>query len=188
MLKPDLRLHYIQLRKDLSEEQIAASSLAIANKLLELPIWDFDYFHLFLPISEKKEIDTSLVLSILQGKDKNVIISKMQGESLIHFLLTDNTLLIKNKWNVPEPISGIRMDPAQIEVVFVPLLAFDVCGNRVGYGKGYYDRFLKECNADVIKVGLSLFEAEKEIEDVIESDIPLDYCVTPNEIYTFSST
>ncbi|MGB5667041.1 MAG: 5-formyltetrahydrofolate cyclo-ligase [Maribacter sp.] len=186
MLKSDLRLNYNKLRNKLSADQIADSSITIANKLLLLPIWDFDNFHLFLPISEKNEIDTTLILSILQGKDKNVFLPKMQGDSLIHFLLTDNTVLIKNKLNVPEPVNGIAVDPSQIDVVFIPLLAFDVFGNRVGYGKGFYDRFLKECRTDVIKIGLSLFEAEKEITDVVETDIPLDYCVTPKKTYTFS--
>lgn len=77
------------------------------------------------------------------------------------------------------------MEPKKIEVVFVPLLAFDKQGNRVGYGKGFYDRFLKQCKTDVVKIGLSLFDAEEEIEDVLENDIPLDYCITPNKIHEF---
>ena len=69
--------------------------------------------------------------------------------------------------------------------MFIPLLAFDNKGNRVGYGKGYYDNFLSKCTPDVIKIGLSFFEASDEITDVFESDIALDYCVTPNTIYQF---
>jgi 5-formyltetrahydrofolate cyclo-ligase len=70
-------------------------------------------------------------------------------------------------------------------VVFVPLLAFDKQGNRVGYGKGFYDRFLANCKPETIKIGLSFFEVENEIADVFNNDIELDYCVTPNKIYTF---
>lgn len=185
MLKSDLRLLYTKLRKDLSSKQITDYSLQLANSSLELPIWNFDYYHLFLPITDKKEIDTSFLLSILQGRDKHVLLPKMKGDDLTHFLLTDSTTLKTNKWNVPEPVDGILVESSNIDVVFVPLLAFDKQGNRVGYGKGFYDRFLQQCKKDVVKIGLSLFDAEEEIEDVFENDIPLDYCITPNKIYEF---
>lgn len=188
MLKSELRLLYLKQRKDLQEKQLADLSLLISNHVLKLPMWSFSFFHLFLPILEKNEIDTSYILTILQGKDKNVVLPKMLGDNLLHYLLTDNTLIRKNTWNVPEPVDGILIDPSQLDVVFIPLLAFDVKGNRVGYGKGYYDRFLMQCKADVIKIGLSLFEAVDEITDVSESDIPLDYCITPEKIYDFSVT
>ena len=188
MLKSDLRLLYTKLRKELSSQEIADYSLQIANRALELPIWNFDYYHLFLPITDKKEIDTSFLLSILQGRDKHVILPKMEGDDLIHLLLTDNTTLKTNKWNVPEPVDGFSVEPNKIEVVFVPLLAFDKQGNRVGYGKGFYDRFLKQCKPDVVKIGLSLFDAAASIEDVFENDIPLDYCITPNKIYKFQES
>ena len=97
-------------------------------------------------------------MSILQGRDKNIILSKMvANHQLKHFLLTDNTLIKKNKWNVPEPVDGFEIDANKIDVVFIPLLAFDDQGHRVGYGKGYYDAFLASCKPDVIKVGLSFF-------------------------------
>jgi len=186
MLKKDLRLKFSSQRQSLSITDISNFSLAISNRLLKLPIWHFNYYHIFLSIEEKKEVDTSYLLSILQGKDKNIIISKMQTEQeLVHFLLTDATRIKKNKWNVPEPVDGIEVNPTKIEVVFIPLLAFDNKGNRVGYGKGYYDNFLSKCKPDVIKIGLSFFEASEEISDVFESDIALDYCVTPNTIYQF---
>ncbi len=185
MLKSDLRLLYTKFRKELSSQQIVDYSLQLANLVLELPIWNFDYYHLFLPITDKKEIDTSFLLSILQGRDKHVILPKMEGDDLTHFLLTDNTTLKTNKWSVPEPVDGILVESSKIDVVFIPLLAFDKQGNRVGYGKGFYDRFLQQCKKDVVKIGLSLFDAEEEIEDVFENDIPLDYCITPNKIYEF---
>ncbi|MBT8315111.1 MAG: 5-formyltetrahydrofolate cyclo-ligase [Maribacter sp.] len=188
MLKSDLRLLYTKYRNEFSSKKLADSSLRIANRTLELPIWDFDYYHLYLPITAKKEINTSFLLSVLQGRDKHIIVPKMDGDHLSHFLLTDNTILQTNKWNVPEPVNGIMVEPEKIEVIFLPLLAFDKQGNRVGYGKGYYDRFLKQCKSDVVKIGLSLFDAEEEIEDVIENDIAMDYCITPNKTYKFSGS
>ena len=104
---------------------------------------------------------------------------------MTHFLLTDNTKIKKNEYNIPEPVDGIEVPAKKLEVVFVPLLAYDKKGNRVGYGKGFYDQFLSDCQPDVIKIGLSFFEPEEEISDIFEGDVQLDYCVTPKEIYTF---
>ena len=98
----------------------------------------------------------------------------------------DNTKIKKNQYNIPEPIDGIEVPSNKIDVVFVPLLAFDKKGHRVGYGKGFYDKFLSECKPDVIKIGLSFFEPEELITDVFEGDVKLDYCVTSNEVYFFS--
>lgn len=175
------------MRKQLSEDETEEMSLAITNQLLKLPIWDKTYFHIFLPITEHHEIDTELVLHLLSGKDKEIIISKTVFEtcSMVHYLLTDNTKIKKNKYNIPEPVDGIEIPSKKIEVVFVPLLAFDKEGHRVGYGKGFYDKFLSECQTETIKIGLSFFEAEEVIEDVHEGDMQLDYCVTPNTIYEF---
>ena len=189
MKKNDLRIKYKKLRQEFSSEEIEEKSLEIANNLLNLPIWDYSYFHLFLSISEKKEIDTEPILHILQGKDKNIVVSKTDFENfrLTNYLLTDSTILRKSKYGIPEPVDGIEVPPAKIEVVFVPLLAFDEKGNRIGYGKGFYDRFLSSCTGETIKVGLSFFEAEPRISEVSEEDIPLDFCVTPTKFYRFKS-
>lgn len=186
MLKKELRLSYLQLRYELSSETISNYSLEIANSLLDLPVWTYNYYHLFLSITENNEIDTSFILSILQGKDKNIVLPKvLENKGLIHYLLTDSTVLRKNKWNIPEPEDGLEVSPLKIDVVFIPLLAFDKQGYRVGYGKGFYDKFLKECREDVVKIGLSLFEPVDKISDIEKHDISMDYCVTPKEVYTF---
>ena len=187
MHKKELRSKYKSLRASLSENEIEEKSLAIANKLLALPIWEKTYFHVFLPIIEQKEVDTEVILHLLAGKDKEIIVSKSDFESrkMTHFLLTDATKIKKNDYNIPEPIDGIEIPTSKIEVVFVPLLAFDKKGNRVGYGKGFYDRFLSECNPETIKIGLSFFDPEELISDVNDDDIRLNYCVTPNTVFSF---
>lgn len=187
MPKKELRKHYKELRNRLTNELIEAKILAIANRLLQLDIWDKIYYHLFLSIEEQKEIDTEFILQILAGKDKEIVVSKSDFDTLemTHFLLTDNTKFKKNEYNIPEPVDGLEVPVTKIDVVFVPLLAFDVKGNRVGYGKGFYDKFLSNCKPETIKIGVSFFEAEEKIEDVSENDIRLNYCVTPEKIYTF---
>lgn len=188
MFKKDLRKKYKDLRATLSQETIEDQSLAIANRLLSLDIWDKTYFHLFLTIEEQKEIDTEFILQILAGKDKEIVVSKSDFSTLemTHYLLTDNTKFKKNNYNIPEPIDGLEVPVSKIDVIFVPLLAFDVKGNRVGYGKGFYDKFLANCKPETITIGLSLFEAEETIDDVSENDIQLNFCVTPNKTYSFS--
>lgn len=187
MKKNQLRLKYKKLREEISPEDLEERSLDIANNLLNLPIWDYSYYHLFLSISEKREVNTEAILHILHGKDKNVVVSRSDFEDykLTNYLLTDSTVLKTNKWGIPEPVDGVEIPPKKIEVVFIPLLAFDKKGNRIGYGKGFYDRFLSSCTGKTVKVGLSLFEAEPVISEVSEDDIPLDYCVTPTKIYAF---
>jgi 5-formyltetrahydrofolate cyclo-ligase len=187
MLKKDLRQKYKGKRQELNEVEIEDLSLAIANKVLSLPIWDKTYFHVFLPIAEHKEVNTEYILHLLSGKDKEIVISKSDftSRNMTHFLLTDNTKIKKNEYNIPEPVEGLEVPTHKIEVVFVPLLAFDKTGHRAGYGKGFYDKFLTECKPETIKIGLSFFECEEKIEDVFESDVKLDYCLTPNGVYKF---
>ncbi|TDQ33087.1 5-formyltetrahydrofolate cyclo-ligase [Zeaxanthinibacter enoshimensis] len=188
MLKKGLRNQYTKLRLSMDPETLDKASLSIANQLLKIPVWDHQYYHLFLQIAEKKEIDTSYILTLLQGRDKDVVIPRMGDQNqLQHILLTDSTKLVKNKWNIPEPVKGLQVPVEDIDVVFIPLLAFDTRGHRVGYGKGFYDIFLAACRPETVKIGLSLFEATPLISDVQKTDIPLDYCVTPEKIYDFTS-
>lgn len=187
MTKLFLRKKYQMLRDHLSDETIDDMSIAIGNQLLKLPIWDYSFYHLFLSIIEKKEVNTDYILNILSGKDKNIVIPKSDFKTgdMAHYLLTDNITIKKNSYHIPEPVDGIEISNNSIEVVFVPLLIFDKSGHRVGYGKGFYDRFLSRCNPNTVKIGLSFFEAENEISDVSASDVRLDYCVSPQKVYCF---
>ena len=185
MFKKELRKKYKVLRQELTSLEIEGKSMLIANNLLKLNIWDKTYYHLFLTIEEQKEIDTEFILQILAGRDKEIVVSKSDFISLemTHYLLTDNTKFKKSEYDIPEPINGLHVPVDKIDVVFVPLLAFDFKGNRVGYGKGFYDKFLSRCKPETIKIGLSFFEAELTIEDRNQNDISLDYVVTPEKIY-----
>lgn len=187
MLKKELRKLYKTKRSNLSLNQIDELSMTIANKLLKLPIWEKTYYHLFLSIEEQREIQTEYILHILHAKDKEVVVSKsnFENNTLTNYLLTDNTRIKKNKYNIPEPVDGIEVPHNKLEVVFIPLLAFDKKGTRVGYGKGFYDKMLADCSPDCIKIGLSFFEAENEITDAFEGDIPLNYCISPDKVYSF---
>ncbi len=77
---------------------------------------------------------------------------------------------------------------SSIDWVLVPLLAFDRRGHRVGYGKGFYDRFLAGCRSDARKIGLSLFAPVVAIDDIGSQDVALDAVVTPDRVWTFGKT
>ncbi len=188
MEKKGLRLKYKKLRENLSEYSIEEMSLQIANQALKLPIWSKTYYHVFLPISAKKEVNTEYVMHILQGKDKSIVVSKVDfnSDEMQHFLLQENTVLKTSKYGIPEPISGIEIAPEILDVVFVPLLAYDQKGNRIGYGKGFYDRFLAKCNPNTVFVGLSFFEPEPSTPFEAK-DVPLNFCITPKKILYFKN-
>lgn len=186
MDKAYFRKKYKDLRAELTEEQIQDLSLAIANQSLKLPIWDKTYYHIFLTSEAKKEVHTEFLLHILQGKDKSIVLSRanFQNAEMDHILLQENTRLETSSYGIPEPVDGLEISPSLLEVIFVPLLAFDITGNRIGYGKGFYDRFLEKCKPESLKIGLSFFEPEQKIaHDFI--DFPLDYCITPKKTYSF---
>jgi 5-formyltetrahydrofolate cyclo-ligase len=98
-------------------------------------------------------VNTECILHLLSGKDKEIVVSKSDfaSRNMTHFLLTDNTKIKKNSYNIPEPVDGIEVPVTKIDVVFVPLLAFDTTGNRVGYGKGFYDVFLSDASLKPLK-------------------------------------
>ena len=187
MNKFKARIKYQSLRDNLSADDLLNHSIKIANNCLDLPIWDKNYYHLYLSIKNKNEVDTNPILNILNGKDKKVIVSKSNFNDLTlsNYILDNDTILKINKYGIPEPINGNQIQSSKIDVVFIPLLAFDKNGNRVGYGKGFYDRFLKNLSPQAIKIGLSYFGPENNIDDIEKHDILLDYCICPQKVFNF---
>lgn len=186
--KQTLRIKYKKLRENLPDDSIEEMSLQIANQALKLPIWNKTYYHIFLSISSKKEVNTDYLMHILQGKDKSIVVSKADfstGE-MKHILLQENTVLKTSEYGIPEPVSGMEVSPKMLEVVFVPLLGYGQSGHRIGYGKGFYDRFLEKCHTSTVFVGLSFFEPEPEIF-FEATDVPLNFCVTPKKIIDFKN-
>jgi 5-formyltetrahydrofolate cyclo-ligase len=159
----------------------------------------FDHFalpayktvHVFLPILRKKEIDTWQIIRQLQMNYPHiriaVSVSNMVEFTLDHFWLKPETKLQENEWGIPEPVQAEAIAVADIDVVLVPLLAFDRQGHRVGYGKGFYDRFLSSCRPGTIKIGLSLETSVHQVADVHAGDVVLDYVITPAKVIAFQA-
>ena len=186
--KSELRNIYSLKRKNLSDYQINKRSILISKKLLDIPIWDKEFYHIFLTSKKNNEIETKFILSMLAQKNKKVVVPRLIDlNNLEHILLTQQTILKENSYGIPEPqkYNNKIIFPQELDVIIVPLYIFDLNGNRVGYGKGYYDRFLKNCRDDVIKIGISLFEPVKSISDISRNDIALNYAITSNSIFNF---
>jgi len=179
MIKSEARKYFHEQRSLLSEKEIQDFSAQIFYRWKQSKLTQYNSYHIFLSIKRKKEIDTSLFIHYLWKNNKKVFTSKSIGNDLIHFELTPKTRLIENSWGIPEPVEQEPVRLTQVDVVFVPLLACDSVGNRTGYGKGYYDRFLGQIST-AKKAGLSFFEPISTIEDISPDDIPLDCLITPD--------
>ncbi|MDX5347793.1 MAG: 5-formyltetrahydrofolate cyclo-ligase, partial [Hymenobacteraceae bacterium] len=107
---------------------------------------------------------------------------------LVHYQLTPHTKLYQNHWGITEPVGAAPVADSEIDLVLTPLLAVDMAGHRVGYGKGYYDRFFARLPKNALKIGLSLEPPIPAILDVHEADIGLDAVITPDRIFHFSGS
>lgn len=189
MIKTALRLQFLSHRKALTPNDVAERSAAIAERFFA-GHFASETIHAFLPITRQNEVDTWLLIRQLwrdfPAVRIAVSVTDVTINQLTHYPLTPDTTLTKNRWGIPEPLSGLdSISAADFDVVLVPLLAFDTYGHRVGYGKGYYDRFLANCRPDCQKIGLSLFEPVDQITDAEPTDVRLDACLTPKRTYFF---
>lgn len=181
MNKSELRKLYKQKRRELSEDEIMKLQERMYAKIFKLDFSEVQNIHVFLPIERQKEINTYPIIAFLRSKNKNIIVSKsdFNTATLTHFILEKDTVLQTNEYGIPEPENATEINVKDIDLVFVPLLISDVKNYRVGYGKGFYDRFLSTCKPSVKTIGLNFFEPVAEISDINEFDVPLDIMITP---------
>jgi 5-formyltetrahydrofolate cyclo-ligase len=191
MKKSEFRKHYLSKRKAIPAEEMTNKSQEIADLFFDnFELSKIKYLHIFLPIIKHNEIDTWLIIKELKQifPQISIAIPKIIPEkSELENYFFDEKNLVENPWGILEP-SEENLDkilPEQIDLVIIPLLIFDKNGNRVGYGKGFYDRFLQQCKSETLKIGLCLEEAIEIIEDINEFDVKMDFCITPNKIYRF---
>ena len=186
MKKNELREKYLKKRESLSQDEVLALSGKIFNNFSEsFTLKDHQKVHCFLSIPEKGEVDTQLFLNEFFKRDVRVFVPKIYRKELISVEITAETPLLKNSWGIREPESNDDSGERNFDFVITPLLYCDHQGNRVGYGKGFYDGFFETVNAETLKIGLSFFRPDEEIDDLRENDIPLDYLVTPTEVLSF---
>jgi 5-formyltetrahydrofolate cyclo-ligase len=187
MLKSEIRALFKEKRKGLSFLETNRSSKQITDLILEQ--FDFKNKHvsIFLPIEKHKEFDSYPLLEELIIQGAITIISKSNFEdcSLSLFKYENVSQLEVNAFGIPEPKYGENVSELLLNIVFVPLLALDKMGNRVGYGQGFYDKLLAKCSPECFFIGISLFDEFVEINDLNPFDVPLHCCFTPNRYYEF---
>lgn len=197
MKKEEIRSIFKEKRTALTQEEIEISTRKIHDLLFSrIMIHRFSPIHLFLPIKRNNEPHLDLFVNTLR-KDfvAELFISKtLPPNNLFHFKFNASTKLVTNTWGIEEPFddgSGLSSEDFFKEyakediLIIVPLLAFDKSGQRVGYGKGYYDRFLEFKTKDTTVIGISLFEPIEQITDSNSLDIPMNFCITPQRVWSF---
>ena len=189
MKKAEYRDFYKQKRLSISDQNKELMDQQILDQLIAMQWSDIKYLHIYLPIQKFKEPDTLNFVSFLKESfsDLKIVISKTDfaTNEMVNFLWDEDLVLEENKWGILEPLDGKLIEESEIDVVLVPMLVADLKGNRVGYGKGFYDRFLSKCRSSVKTIGLSFFEPVDKIDDVENWDIPINSLVTPQRVYSF---
>lgn len=191
-MKKTLRKDFLLRREALPKSEFWRMNGNIVEQLAKIDWGRLSFVHIFLPIRERKEVDTFEIISFFKERypEINLVIPRTDFiQKTMENVLFDHeyTILQKNRFHIPEPVFGEVIPVEKIDAVFVPLLAFDLKGNRIGYGGGFYDRFLLTCKKDVFKVGLSLFEPLPDLIEKEPFDISLDACITPDKIFYFKS-
>ena len=181
MKKQELRALYKQKRKDLTEIQIKGLQENIYQQIYNLDLSAVKNVHLFLSMPKFKEIDTAPLITWFRNKNKRIVVSKcnFKDNTLSHFYLEENTVLSLNKFGVLEPVAAELVEENKLDLIFIPMLISDDKKFRVGYGKGFYDRFLLNCRKDAKFIGLNFFPPITAIEDKNEFDIPLHQVIYP---------
>ncbi len=186
MLKAELRKIYLARQRSLSPAERNEKSRQIADRFFQnFDLTEIRFLHCFLPIARFNEIDTKQIFERIWREFPKIetLVPRVDfyaGE-IGNLRFTPETELIQNQWDIHEPSHDEMIETKKIDLVLVPLLCFDRKGFRIGYGKGFYDRFLKSCRADCQKIGLSYFAPVAEISDAQEFDVKLDFCVTPEK-------
>ncbi len=188
--KVELRKQFLAKRRNLNLSLLQEKSQAISQNFFQhFDLCKLKKLHLFLPITKQNEINTWFIINEIRQNYSFIIPiaskSNFQTHSMESYILNTDTRIEENNLGIPEPINSVKCPDKLIDMILIPLLCFDKQGFRVGYGQGFYDRFLLKCRKDVIKVGLSLFDPITKIEDIEVNDVKMDFCVMSEWVWKY---
>ena len=180
-MKTFIRKIYIKKRNELSAEFIIKVGESMLETFKNSKLYNKNYFMVYYPI--KNEAPINYITEKLLETGKTVALpTTLSDDNLSPVNFTDFKMIVKGKYNIPEPSEKAKLNTENLDVVFVPGVAFDKSGGRVGYGKGCYDRFLSDKN--VIKIGVCYeFQILEETIYMDKHDIRMDYLLTEKAIY-----
>lgn len=184
-VKAQLRKEILHRRKLLSRELVNQLSREIQRHVLQwLQGQRATTIHSFLPIERNREVNTWPLIEVLEKSGKKVILTRtnFETETMEHFLYERHLKFEEDQFKIPTPVGAQPVDITTVDLVLVPLLAADKWGGRIGYGKGYYDRLIREMSGDVIKIGLTLGTCFDKFSFLEPHDQKLDYCITPYQV------
>ena len=193
-LKPALRRAALARRQALDSGEVARRSDQLRELLFRhFPVAEWRWLHLFLPLAARNEPDTWGIIRHVWGEALPLRLAapvvQPDGVSLRHYELMPDTQLITNCWGIPEldAATAAEVPPAAFDAVLLPLLAVDAHGQRVGYGGGFYDRFLARCRPGAQFIGLNVLDEVPlpPLADVLPTDVPLHACLTPGRVWRF---
>lgn len=187
MKKSEIRKIYLEKRKNLSQDVVFLLSERIFENFINFfkPVSN-QKVHIFVPIEKFKEINTQIFIDYFLSRNIKVFVPKIVDTKLISVEIFSDTQFETNNWGISEPVSNEDSEVLDFDFVITPLLYCDFRGNRVGYGKGFYDQFFKNISKNSKKIGVNYFNPDDIIDDVWENDIPLDYLVTGIDVLSFS--
>ncbi|MBM3176384.1 MAG: 5-formyltetrahydrofolate cyclo-ligase [Bacteroidetes bacterium] len=189
MNKEGLRNVALSARLAMGEGEYQSRSAAITSYFFSA--FDLSFLkiiHTFLPAPEKREPDIWPLIERIRRDFPHIrlTVPKVNGDVLQNFFFEGIHQLRKGAFGIQEPAQGIPVESEQIDLVLVPVLIGDLYGNRLGYGKGFYDRFLAECRKDCLKIGVSLLDTESEMLPAEPHDVRLNYLITPEGVINFN--
>ncbi|UOQ98459.1 5-formyltetrahydrofolate cyclo-ligase [Hymenobacter sp. 5317J-9] len=194
MTKAALRRAALARRQALPAAEVAQRSQQLCEQFFRhFPVAEWRWLHLFLPLSQRNEPDTWPIIRRIWAEQWPVRLAvpvvQPDGVSLKHYELAPDTELRPSRWGIPEPVAqaATEVAAATFDAVLVPLLAVDTAGHRVGYGGGFYDRFLAQCRPGTQFIGLNVLDEEPvpALADVLPTDVPLHACLTPSRLWRF---
>lgn len=190
MKKTELRNVYLKKRGELTPGEFHDYNIRIRDRFFaNTDLGDARFIHCFLPVTAKSEVDTWMIIREIWARYPAISVVAPVCDFVTGNLtgrpLRPDTIIRKNKWGIPEPEEYEFVASHQIDMVIAPLLVADLKGHRVGYGKGFYDKFFGTCRRNIQKIGLSMFEPVQEIMDVEPTDVELTRLITPDACYVF---
>jgi 5-formyltetrahydrofolate cyclo-ligase len=189
MTKKELRNLYKQKRQNLSSKEKLKLDDLLLIRFQQLYFEDIHVLFTYWPKATAQEPNTHLFSGYLRHTIPSLQIAYPVTDfstcAMQAVFINEETVYHTNAYGITEPDNGSVVEPRNIDLVFVPFLVCDAHGYRVGYGKGFYDKYLAQCREDIIKIGFSYFDPIEKIEDRNSFDVPLDYCLTPGKVYEF---
>jgi 5-formyltetrahydrofolate cyclo-ligase len=189
MNKQQLRKVYKQMRLDIDpKDKLTFDDMM----LLQLQQFNFNSIKTLLtywPMASVNEPNTHLFSSYLRHIIPNLRIAypvaNFETNTFNAIEINEDTVYTTNQYLITQPTKGNLIYPKEIDLIFVPMFTCDSEGFRVGFGKGFYDKFIANCSDSVVLIGFNYFNPVVKIDDINHLDFPLSYCITPNEVYEF---